>query len=91
VHKAAGGLIRCVARLRGDVLDDVGLSGDFTARPATMPAELEAELRATGLSDASLLAVVTSYYARVRPEIPGVTPQDWVSAILAAATTEVPA
>lgn len=91
VHKAAGGLIRCVARLRGSVLDDVGLSGDFTARPATMPAELEVELRGTELSEAALLAVVEAYYARVRPEIPGVTPQDWVSAILAAATTEVPA
>jgi lipoate-protein ligase A len=90
-HKAAGGLIRCVARLRGGLLDDVGLSGDFTARPATMPAELEVELRGTELSDAALLAVVNGYYARVRPEIPGVTPQDWVSAIQAAATTEVPA
>ena len=89
-HKAAGGLIRCVARLRGGVLDDVGLSGDFTARPATMPAELEIELRGTDLSDAALRAVVDDYYAKVRPEIPGVTPQDWVTAILAAATTEVP-
>lgn len=90
-YKAAGGLIRCVARLRGDRLDDVGLSGDFTARPATMPAELEVELRGTELSDVALLAVVDAYYTRVRPEIPGVTPQDWVSAIQAAATTEVPA
>jgi hypothetical protein len=56
-----------------------------------MPAELEVELRGTELSDAALLAAVNGYYVRVRPEIPGVTPQDWVSAILAAATTEVPA
>jgi len=90
-YKAAGGLIRCVARLRGDILDDVGLSGDFTARPATMPTELEVELRGTALSDAALLAVVEAYYARVRPEVPGVTPQDWVAAVLAAATTEVSA
>lgn len=91
VHKAAGGLIRCVARVRGDRLDDVGFSGDFTARPATMPAQLEAELRGTELSDATLLAVVDGYYSRVRPEIPGVTAGDWVAAIKVATTTEVPA
>jgi lipoate-protein ligase A len=90
-HKAAGGLIRCVARVRGDHLDDVGFSGDFTARPATMPAELEAALRGTELSDPALLAVVDGYYTRVRPEIPGVTPGDWVAAIMAATTTEVSA
>lgn len=89
-HKAAGGLIRCVCRLRGDRLDDVGFSGDFTARPTTMPAELEADLRGSELTDAALLAVVDAYYTRVRPEIPGVTPHDWVAAILAATTTEVP-
>lgn len=90
-HKAAGGLIRCVARVRGDRLDDVGFSGDFTARPATMPEELEAELRGTELAEPALLAVVDRYYARVRPEIPGVTATDWVAAIKAATTTEVPA
>ena len=90
-HKAAGGLIRCVARVRGDRLDDIGFSGDFTARPATMPEDLEAELRGTELSDPALLAVVDGYYARVRPEIPGVTAGDWVAAIKMATTTEVPA
>lgn len=91
VHKAPGGLIRCVARVRAERLDDIGLSGDFTALPATMPADLEAELRATALSDPALLAVVEAYYRRVRPEIPGVTAEDWVAAIRAATTTEVPA
>ncbi len=91
VFKAAGGLIRCVARVRGDRLDDVGLSGDFTARPATMPVELEVELRGTELSGAAVRAVIEGYYARVRPEIPGVIPEDWVAAIMAATTTVVPA
>ena len=88
-HKAAGGLIRCVARVRHDRLDDVGFSGDFTARPATMPAELEILLRRAALAEPALLAIVEDYYTRVRPEIPGVTPQDWVSAILTATTTSV--
>ena len=90
-HKAAGGLIRCVARVRSERLDDVGFSGDFTVRPESMPAQLETELRGTALSESALLAVVDGYYARERPEIPGVTPQDWVASIMAATTTEVPA
>ena len=91
VHKAAGGLIRCVARVRGELLDDVGFSGDFTVWPPTMPARLEAELRGRELSDQGLLDTVEAYYQRERPEIPGVTPDDWVAAIRAAITTEVPA
>lgn len=90
-HKAAGGLIRCVARVRGDRLDDVGFSGDFTARPATMPADLEVHLRGRPVAEAALLEAVDDYYTEVRPEIPGVTPQDWVAAVMAATTTEVPA
>ncbi len=90
-YKAAGGLVRCVARVRGERLDDVGLSGDFTARPATMPGDLEARLRGRHVAEAELLDAVDTYYTDVRPEIPGVTPQDWVAAVMAATTTEVPA
>lgn len=90
-YKATGGLIRCVARVRADRLDDVAFSGDFTARPPTMLAELEASLRGTAVSDAALAACVEDYYTKARPEVPGVTPSDWVAAILRATTTEVPA
>jgi lipoate-protein ligase A len=89
-HKAAGGLIRCVARVRDERLDDVGFSGDFTARPETFPAALEAALGGTGLSESELMAVVAACYLAERPEIPGVGQADWVAAILAATTTEVP-
>ncbi len=90
-HKAPGGLIRCVARVRSDILDDVGFSGDFSARPATMPEELEVRLRGVALAEPALLAAVKDYYDTVHPEIPGVTPADWVAAILRATTTDVPA
>lgn len=90
-HKAAGGLIRCVARVRGDRLDDIGFSGDFTARPATMPDDLEKRLRGRPVSASAVLEAVDGYYTDVRPEIPGVTPQDWLAAVMAATTTEVPA
>lgn len=91
IHKAAGGLIRCVARVRGDMLDDVGLSGDFTARPATLPELLELELRGSTLDEATLHERVAACYDRVRPEVPGVTAADWVAAVVRATTTQVPA
>src|SRR3990170_2757619 len=36
-HKAPGGLIRCVLRVRDGHVDDIAFSGDFTARPPSMP------------------------------------------------------
>ena len=90
VHKAPGGLIRCVARVRDERLDDVAFSGDFTARPATMTADLEVALRGSELAEAALLGRVEDYYARVRPEIPGVSPADWVAAVRAATAKESP-
>ena len=36
-YKAPGGLIRCIATVRDDRLDDVAFSGDFTALPASVP------------------------------------------------------
>lgn len=90
-HKAPGGLIRCVATVRDDQLDDVEFSGDFTARPASMPTDLDDLLAGCQISEEALLARVTDYYGRVRPEIPGVSPGDWVAAVLRATTTEMPA
>jgi hypothetical protein len=69
----------------------VGFSGDFTARPETMPTDLETELRGSSLSEPALLAIIDGYYARERPEIPGVSQADWVAAIMMATTTDVPA
>ncbi len=90
-HKAAGGLIRCVARIRHDRLDDVAFSGDFTARPASMPGDLDEILVGCDLTEVALRTRVDDYYTRVRPEVPGVTPADWVAAVLAATATTVPA
>lgn len=90
-HKAPGGLIRCVARVHGDTLDDVAFSGDFTARPADLPAELDAALIGCELVESDLLGRVEGVYERVHPEVPGVAPSDWVAAVVKATTTEVPA
>jgi lipoate-protein ligase A len=89
-HKTPGGLIRCVARVRDDRLDDVAFSGDFTARPASMPEELAELLVGCELREPALLERVEEYYGRTRPAIPGVAPADWVAAVMAATMLQVP-
>jgi lipoate-protein ligase A len=90
-HKARGGLIRAVVRLRDGVIDDLALSGDFTARPETMPDDLARLLIGCPPAAEALRAVVEGYSERTLPEVPGVAAADWVAAILAATGTESPA
>jgi lipoate---protein ligase len=90
-HKAPGGLIRCLVRLREGRLDDVAFSGDFTARPASAPDDLALALVGCRLDPAELRRRLRDYYDRARPEIPGVQPEDWLAAVLKAAAIEGPA
>jgi lipoate-protein ligase A len=89
--KAPGGMVRCVAVIRDDTIDDVGFSGDFTARPADMPDRLAESLVGCAVVENALFERVSEYYRRVGPETPGVTPQDWVTALLQATATTPPA
>jgi lipoate-protein ligase A len=89
--KAAGGLIRCMAVVRDDVLEDVAFSGDFTARPADVPERLAEALIGSPVIEDALRARVLAFYERWRPETPGVTADDWVTAVLQATSTAVPA
>ena len=89
--KAAGGMIRCVAVIRDDVLEDVAFSGDFTARPADVPERLAEVLIGCAVSEHAFQERVTAYYERVRPETPAVTENDWVTALVQATSTAVPA
>jgi lipoate-protein ligase A len=90
-HKAPGGLIRCIATVRDDRLDDVSFSGDFTALPARVPDDLAAVLTGCEIGDEPLSSRVNDYFGRVSPEIPGVAPSDWVAAVLQATAPQVPA
>jgi len=90
-HKAAGGLIRCMAVVRDDVLEDVAFSGDFTARPADVPERLAEALIGCSVMEDALRARVLGFYEQGRPETPGVTADDWVTAVLQTTSTAVPA
>lgn len=90
-HKAAGGLIRCMAVVRDDVLEDVAFSGDFTARPADVPERLAEALIGCPLMEDAIRSRVLAFYEQGRPETPGVTADDWVTAVLQTTSTAVPA
>jgi len=82
--KAPGGLIRATARLQNDVIADLAFSGDFTLFPAAALTAVEAALRGTRPEPAALTAAVTAVYAAHGIVSPGVTPEHFAQAIMAA-------
>lgn len=82
LHKAPGGLIRVNARLHGDVLDDVALSGDFTLEPGSGLAALEKALHGCRVEAAAVELAVSDAYARAALQSPGITPADVTIAVL---------
>lgn len=83
-HKAPGGLIRVTARLREGRIDDLTLSGDFTLLPASAVGALEQSVLDLGTEHDSVLGRLQEVYTRMSLQSPGVTPEDFATAILAA-------
>ena len=83
--KAPGGLIRATVRVRDGRIDDLALSGDFTALPASGVAALEDALNGVAVAREPLLASVEERYRVLAIRSPGVTPENFVEAILVAA------
>jgi lipoate-protein ligase A len=83
-HKAPGGLIRVTARLREERIEELSISGDFTLLPATAIRELEQAARGLAGERDLLLEAIRAVYTSSRIQSPGVTPEDFTQAILAA-------
>jgi len=83
--KAPGGLVRATLRLRQGRIDDIVLSGDFTLTPAFALASLEQSLRGVTVSQDALSARVQQAYRATGIQSPGLAPEHFVQAILAAA------
>ncbi|OGO42827.1 MAG: hypothetical protein A2Z04_09585 [Chloroflexi bacterium RBG_16_57_9] len=81
-YKAPGGLIRVLARVHEDRLEDVSLSGDFTLQPALAVAALEQALRGQHLTADGLRGQITELYQRLAVQSPGITVEDWVQAVM---------
>jgi lipoate-protein ligase A len=83
-HKAPGGLIRVNLLEREGRIADLVISGDFTCLPPDGADRLSAALRGTPLDHAALAAVAGDFLSAERIELPGISPEDLATAILAA-------
>ncbi|MBC7362625.1 MAG: lipoate--protein ligase family protein [Candidatus Aminicenantes bacterium] len=81
-YKAPGGLIRLTARTKGQVLDLVWISGDFTAIPKEAVAELEKALSGVTIDEKSVTEAVSRALKETGLKCPGIELEDWVTAIL---------
>ena len=81
-YKAPGGLIRIIARLREDRIDDVTISGDFTLLPSFALGALEQSLRGTRAAPETLKAKIDEAYFRLNIQSPGVNSSDFTMAIM---------
>ncbi len=85
-HKARGGLIRTYQEVSDRKLDSIGLSGDFTMLPSGGLASLEESLRGSQRAPSQLSDRVRQFYERTAAESPGVSVEDWVTAVEKAET-----
>jgi len=83
-HKAPGGLIRVVVRLRDGCIDDLALSGDFTLLPAPGVGALEEAARGLAADPGALLGRFREVYGVMGLRSPGVAPEDFAEAVLMA-------
>lgn len=82
IHKSPGGLIWMILRLKGDTIDDIVISGDFTFQPKNALSVLEDRLKGQPHEADPLLKTIRSQYKDQNIESPGVTPEDILKVIM---------
>jgi len=90
VHKAPGGLIRTTAKIQDERIADVLISGDFSLFPREKIGLLEQALVGCPLKKEDVLSRIKSVYSDHSLESPGIQPDDFASALLAAETAQSP-
>jgi len=80
--RSEGGTIKVILRLKDDIIDDVGISGDFLFQPRDDLKGLEDRLKGQPLQEDRLLKRVGSFYREKTIQSPGVRPGDVVRAIM---------
>ena len=83
-HKAPGGLIRITARLHEERIEELSISGDFTLLPTNALCELEQATCGLPAEHDLLVEAIRAVYTSSGIQSPGVTPEDFTQAILAA-------
>ena len=82
--KAPGGLVRATVRLREGRIDDLVFSGDFTLTPAFALGALEQSLRGVSVTRETLLGRLGEVYGALNVQSPGLGPDNFADAVLAA-------
>jgi len=82
IHKAKGGLIRTVEELEERKITEIGISGDFQFYPKDDLTSMEVELRDAEFEEEGLRGKIQRFYEEHRIQAPGVTSEDFTTAII---------
>jgi len=83
IYKAKGGLIRIAQEVEENIINDIGVSGDFQFYPKSELDELEDGLKQTERKEKILSNKLEEFYDKREIESPGVKPEDFTKAVLA--------
>ena len=84
--KAPGGLIRATARLHEGNIEGLEFSGDFTVFPAAAVKALQEAADGVEMTFVAMAEQFAAVYHDLSIQSPGVLPEHWAHAVLAAAT-----
>jgi lipoate-protein ligase A len=84
IYKARGGLIRTAQEIKNNVIEDIGISGDFQFYPKSELNCLEKDLKKTKRKERTIISKIEDFYDNHNIESPGVEPEDVTDAIMEA-------
>jgi len=83
-YKAGGGLIRTSQEIKENMIESIGISGDFQFYPKSELSGLEKDLQKTKRKERKIIDKVEDFYHKKNIESPGVEPEDVTEAIMEA-------
>jgi len=84
IYKSRGGLIRTIQETKNNMIENIGISGDFQFYPKSELSGLEKNLKKTKRKEKTIISKVEDFYDDNNIESPGVEPEDVTSAIMEA-------
>lgn len=84
LHKTSNGLIRVLARIKGDLIKDILVDGDFILRPDNSMYALTDNLQSVNIIRDDIEKLVEDFFTKKNVEVVGVKPKDFTMAIIKA-------
>ena len=84
IHKTSNGLIRVLARIKGNLIKDILVDGDFILRPDHAIYELIDNLQNVNIRRDDIEKLVEDFFTKKNVEVVGVKPKDFTTAIIKA-------